>query len=55
VERLRVAQRAWLVYRDTECRRRNHGHESTLWAPVRAQCLGEFSAAREQELASQLR
>ncbi|MBA3670834.1 MAG: DUF1311 domain-containing protein, partial [Gemmatimonadaceae bacterium] len=54
VKNLRSAQRAWLVYRDTECRRRNRGREGALWAPVRAQCLGEFSAAREAELAGQL-
>ncbi len=50
VSRLRAAQRAWLVYRDTECRRRNRGREGPLWAPVRAQCLGEFSARRTEEL-----
>lgn len=51
---LRTAQRAWLVYRDTECRRRNRGQEGPLWAPVRAQCLGEFSGRREGELRDQL-
>jgi uncharacterized protein YecT (DUF1311 family) len=51
VERLRTAQRAWLVYRDTECRNRNRGHEGALWAPVRARCLAEFSQARAEELA----
>ena len=51
VSQLRAAQRAWLVYRDTECRRRNRGKEGPLWAPVRARCLGEFSRDREQELA----
>jgi uncharacterized protein YecT (DUF1311 family) len=55
VHRLRVAQRAWLVYRDTECRRRNRGKEGELWAPVRAQCLGEFSSTRQEELARALR
>jgi uncharacterized protein YecT (DUF1311 family) len=55
VEQLRVAQRAWLVYRDTECRRRNRGKEGPLWAPVRAQCLGEFSGTRQEELAKALR
>ncbi len=51
VHQLRVAQRAWLVYRDTECRRRNRGQEGPLWAPVRARCLGEFSGQRAAELA----
>lgn len=51
VERLRTAQRAWLVYRDTECRNRNRGREGALWAPTRARCLGEFSQARAAELA----
>jgi uncharacterized protein YecT (DUF1311 family) len=51
VERLRVAQRAWLVYRDTECRRRGRGKEGALWARPRVKCLGEFSARRANELA----
>jgi uncharacterized protein YecT (DUF1311 family) len=55
VQQLRAAQRAWLVYRDTECRRRNRGQEGALWAPVRAQCLGEFSTARADELGRALR
>lgn len=50
VQRLRTAQRAWLVYRDTECRSRNRGKEGALWAPVRARCLAEFSRARAEEL-----
>ena len=50
VTRLRVAQRAWLVYRDTECRRRNRGLEGPLWAPMRARCLAEYSAKRSDEL-----
>lgn len=52
VQRLRAAQRAWLVYRDTECRRRNRGREGALWAPIRARCLAEFSARRADELAA---
>jgi len=51
VQRLRGAQRAWLVYRDTECRNRNRGQEGPLWAVTRARCLAEFSAARAEELA----
>ena len=51
VERLRVAQRAWVVHRDTECRRRGKGTEGTLWARPRVKCLGEFSTARANELA----
>lgn len=51
VQDLRRAQRAWLVYRDTECRRRNRGKEGPLWAPMRAECLAEFSGVREAELA----
>jgi uncharacterized protein YecT (DUF1311 family) len=50
VTRLRVAQRAWLVYRDNECRRRNRGLEGPLWAPMRARCLAEYSAKRADEL-----
>lgn len=54
VERLRAAQRAWLVYRDTECRRRNRGKEGPLWAPVRGGCLAEFADYRAEELAQTL-
>jgi uncharacterized protein YecT (DUF1311 family) len=50
VRKLRVQERAWLVYRDTECRRLNRGKEGPLWAPVRARCLGEFSAHRAEQL-----
>ncbi len=55
VHQLRVAQRSWLVLRDTECRRRNRGKEGPLWAPMRAECLGEFSGNREEELMQSLR
>lgn len=51
VERLRAAQRSWLVYRDTECRRRGRGSEGPLWARTRVACLGEFSVRRANELA----
>jgi uncharacterized protein YecT (DUF1311 family) len=51
VERLRVAQRAWLVYRDNECRRRGRAKEGTLWARPRVRCLAEFSRRRANELA----
>src|SRR6266550_442221 len=51
VDRLRVAQRAWVVYRDTECRRRGKGTEGALWARPRVKCLGELSTARANELA----
>jgi uncharacterized protein YecT (DUF1311 family) len=51
VDRLRVAQRAWVVYRDTECRRRGRETEGALWARPRVKCLAEFSTARANELA----
>lgn len=51
VQRLRVAQRAWLVNRDTECRRRGRGKEGPLWARPRGRCLAQFSAQRANELA----
>lgn len=51
VARLRVAQRAWVVHRDTECRRRGRGTEGPLWARPRVRCLGEFSVRRANELA----
>ena len=49
VQRLRNAQRAWLVYRDDECRKRTRDDEGPLWAPVRAKCLAEYSALRAGE------
>jgi uncharacterized protein YecT (DUF1311 family) len=51
VQRLRVSQRAWLLYRDNECRRRGKGKEGALWARPRARCLGEFAGRRANELA----
>jgi len=51
VDRLRVAQRAWVVNRDTECRRRGRGTEGALWARPRVKCLAEFSTVRANELA----
>jgi len=51
VDRLRVAQRAWVVSRDAECRQRGRGTEGPLWARPRVQCLGEASAKRANELA----
>lgn len=53
VERLRVSQRSWLVYRDNQCRRRGRGKEGALWARPRVKCLSEFSARRANELADQ--
>jgi uncharacterized protein YecT (DUF1311 family) len=50
VQRLRGAQRAWVVYRDDECRKRTVEEEGPLWAPVRAKCLAEYSALRTREL-----
>lgn len=51
VQRLRVSQRGWLVYRDTECRRRGRGREGTRWARPRVRCLGQFANRRANELA----
>ena len=51
VQRLRVAQRSWLVYRDTECRKRGRGREGTRWARPRVRCLGQFANRRANELA----
>lgn len=50
VQRLRVSQRAWLVERDTECRKRGRGTEGTRWARPRVKCLGEFADRRAKEL-----
>ncbi len=49
VQRLRATQRAWLAFRDDACRKRTSAREGPLWAPVRAQCLAEYSAQRERE------
>jgi len=54
VQRLRTAQRAWIVYRDDKCRERTRAREGPLWAPVRARCLGEYSTRRAEELADVL-
>jgi uncharacterized protein YecT (DUF1311 family) len=54
VQRLRTTQRAWLVYRDDQCRARTRDREGPLWAPVRAQCLAEYSTRRAEELADAL-
>jgi uncharacterized protein YecT (DUF1311 family) len=51
VQRLRVSQRAWVVYRDTECRKRGRGNEGALWARPRARCLADFAGRRANELA----
>ncbi len=51
VQRLRVAQRAWLVQRDTECRRLGRGKEGPRWARPRVRCLGGFADRRANELA----
>ena len=50
MQRLRAAQRSWLVYRDEECRKRTRAEEGPLWAPVRAKCLAEYSELRTREL-----
>ena len=50
VQRLRTAQRSWLVYRDEECRKRTRAEEGPLWAAVRAKCLAEYSSLRAREL-----
>jgi uncharacterized protein YecT (DUF1311 family) len=54
VQRLRSAQRAWVVYRDDRCRERTRQGEGPLWAPVRAPCLAEYSMRRAEELADVL-
>ncbi len=51
VQRLRVAQRAWLVRRDTQCRRQGRGKEGPRWARPRVRCLGGFADRRANELA----
>ena len=50
VQRLRVAQRAWLVERDTECRRRGRNTEGARWARPRVRCLGQLANRRANEL-----
>lgn len=53
VKRLRAAQRAWVTYRDNECRKRTREREG-LWAPERARCLIDYSTQRTYELAGVL-
>ncbi|MGI8510286.1 MAG: lysozyme inhibitor LprI family protein [Gemmatimonadaceae bacterium] len=55
IAKLRISERAWFVYRDQECRRRNWGKEGTLWAPKRAACMKELAATRADELERLLR
>lgn len=55
IAKLRISERAWLVYRDQECRRRNWLKEGTLWAPKRAACMKELAATRAGELERLLR
>lgn len=54
VQRLRAAQRAWVAYRDEECRKWTREREGPLWAPVRARCLIDYSTQRADELAGVL-
>ena len=51
VQRLRVAQRQWVVYRDNECRKKVPSKERGLWARARASCLADFAGRRANELA----
>jgi len=53
VPKLRSAQRAFLVSRDAECRKRGAGKEGALWAYPRVHCLGQFSDERANELADE--
>jgi uncharacterized protein YecT (DUF1311 family) len=53
VQRLRAAQRSWLVERDDECRQRGRGTEGARWARPRVACLGEHANRRANELADQ--
>jgi uncharacterized protein YecT (DUF1311 family) len=55
VQRLRAAQRSWLVQRDEACQRQNPGDSNGLWAPVRVRCLGEHAARRVRELEAERR
>lgn len=54
VRKLRVSQRAWLVYRDRMCQLRLARNEPKRWAPGRAACLGEYAAARTKLLSDML-
>jgi len=51
VQRLRIAQRQWVVYRDSECRKKVPSKERGLWARARASCLADFAGRRANELA----
>jgi len=53
VAKLRNAQRAFLVSRDVECRKRGAGKEGALWAYPRVHCLAQFSDQRANALADE--
>ncbi len=50
-ELLRKAQRAWLGFRDAECKFRNVGNEGgSIWPTVHFGCLTELTRARTKQL-----
>ena len=55
VQRLRQAQRDWLVSRDTRCANFLRGREGPLWAEERARCLGAVGVERIAQLERELR
>jgi uncharacterized protein YecT (DUF1311 family)/tRNA A-37 threonylcarbamoyl transferase component Bud32 len=54
VQRLRQAQRQWLVDRDQRCQRFLRGREGPLWAEERARCLGAVGGERVAQLEREL-
>ncbi|APH56580.1 Hypothetical protein GbCGDNIH6_7326 [Granulibacter bethesdensis] len=57
-QRLRAAQRAWIVYRDRECLFRTGGgpdQGGSIWPMINAQCLQTLTESRNHDLAAQLK
>lgn len=54
IRKLRESERAWVKYRDAMCARKLAGKEGKLWAPARAECLGQYATERARLLEGML-
>lgn len=54
IRKLRESERAWVKYRDAMCARKLAGKEGKLWAPARAECLGQYANERARLLEGML-
>jgi uncharacterized protein YecT (DUF1311 family) len=50
VNQMRLAERAWIAFRDSECRWQDAWEEGTMWIPVRAGCYGSLVRERIRTL-----